>query len=132
MKNRKTNLNIEPETKTISFFQLLKLKISNQNDSLSLLFTYGSMFLSILNTLLLNINYVNVGMQSRVLANQTGNFWIVFLLLLPFLFLNIISLGLCFLSRLRKTEFVGLLSFTFYIFNLSIYIFFWIFISAIF
>lgn len=132
MKKNIEVINVEPKPKTISFWELLKLKIANQTDEISNGFTYFSLGLSILNILLLNCNYVEIGMHSKTLSQQTGNFWITLILILPFLFLSLASFVFCFLSRLRKTEFVGRLSFFVCIFNLIVVFFFLIFISAVF
>ncbi|MBQ7308481.1 MAG: hypothetical protein IJW82_08170 [Clostridia bacterium] len=132
MENKDNVINIEPPKKTISFWELLKLKIANQKDELSKFFTYTSFFLASFSILMLNSNYVEIGMHSRTLANQTGNFWIVLLLILPFIFLTILSLIFCLISKFKKTEFIGKVNFYYVIFNFFVLLFFWIYISAIF
>lgn len=127
-----TVINLEPEAETISFFELLKLKVANQNTNLSQIFSYVSIFLSCFNILVLNFSFSILGMQSKLLAQTLDNFWITLILLLPFLFLSVLSIIFCFLSRTRKKLFSGLLSFYLCIFNLFVFIFFWIFISAVF
>lgn len=127
-----TVINLEPETETISFFELLKLKIANQNTNLSQIFSYISIFFSVFNICILNFSFAIIGMQSKLLAQSLDNFWITLILLLPSLFLSAISLIFCFLSRTRKKLLSGMLSFFLTIFNLFVVIFFWIFISAVF
>lgn len=117
---------------TISFFELLKLKIANQNDNTSKFFTFFSVFLCIFNILILNLNYVQIGMYSRTLANQTGNFWITILLMIPYIFLSIISFVFCFLSKYFKKDFIGKLNFYICLFNILTVLFFIIYISAVF
>ena len=130
--NNDNIINLDEPKKTISFWELLKLKILNQNDDLSKFFTYSSFFLAGFSLLMLNTNYVTIGMHSRTLANQTGNFWIVLLLILPFIFLTLLSLLFCCLSKFKKTQFVGKVNLYFVIFNFIVLLFFWIYISALF
>ena len=120
------------DNKTMTFFELLKLKIQNQTDILSKIFTSFSIFLNVFNILILNLNYVQIGMHGRVLANQGGNFWITLVLILPFIFLTIVASIFCLLSKFRKKEFIGKLNCYICIFNACVVLFFWIYISAVF
>ena len=130
---KKNNIiNIEPERKTISFWELLKLKIANQNNNVSKILTLISISLSLFCTVLLNCNFMQIGLHSQILAKQNSNFWIILILMIPFLFLSASSFVFCFLSNFRKTEFLGMLSFYLCIFNLIVLVFFIIFISAVF